>query len=105
MVENSGSRYADLDGRVALVTGGSRGIGAASCRALAGNGARVAVNGRDRTAVNAVTTEQLAGLAAFPLGRIGLPDDSAQAALFLASDCSSWITGATLGLSGGRVIV
>jgi 3-oxoacyl-[acyl-carrier protein] reductase len=258
MLENIGARYADLDGRVALVTGGSRGIGAATCRALAANGVRVAVNGRDRTAVDAVvaeidgqggaalaapgdvtdeaaladvrevietaygpvdilaafaggsgapaptaqlgasrwravletdltslyltvaeflpgmidrgagsiitmssaagrqpseaniayavakagvtmfarhlakevghhhvrvnclapsavrnermerhlTTEQLAGLAAaFPLGRIGRPDDIAQAALFLASDCSSWITGVTLDLSGGRVIV
>ena len=258
MTENLEVRYPDLAGRVALVTGGSRGIGAATCRLLAANGVRVAVNGRDRAAVDAVvadiraaggsaepavgdvtdedavhdirdraeralgpvsilaafaggqgapvpttqltaqrwravlesdltsvfltvaavlpgmvereagsiitmsssagrqagganagyavakagvamfarhlakevaphhvrvnclapsavlnekmqqfmTGEQIAGLAAgFPLGRIGRPVDVAQAAAFLASDASSWITGVTLDLAGGRVIV
>ena len=42
---------------------------------------------------------------AFPLGRIGEPDDVALAALFLISDTSSWITGVTLDVSGGRIIV
>ena len=38
-----------LDGRVALVTGASRGIGFAIAEALADSGARVLLNGRDRT--------------------------------------------------------
>ena len=36
----------DLSGRVAIVTGGSRGIGEATARALAANGARVVISSR-----------------------------------------------------------
>ncbi|WP_433219318.1 SDR family NAD(P)-dependent oxidoreductase [Dactylosporangium sp. CS-047395] len=49
--------HPDLSGKVALVTGSSRGIGAATCRALAANGVRVAVNGRDVAAVDRVVSE------------------------------------------------
>jgi 3-oxoacyl-[acyl-carrier protein] reductase len=44
----------DLADKVAVVTGGSGGIGAATCRLLAANGARVAVNGRNRARIDAV---------------------------------------------------
>lgn len=51
----------------------------------------------------AMTDEQRCDVAAaFPLGRIGQPDDVAAAAGFLLSDQSSWITGVTLDVSGGR---
>jgi 3-oxoacyl-[acyl-carrier protein] reductase len=46
--------YPDLAGKVAVVTGGSGGIGAATCRLLAANGAKVAVNGRDEAKIGAV---------------------------------------------------
>lgn len=36
-----------------------------------------------------------------PLGRLGTPEDVAHLALFLASDESSWLTGAALPLDGG----
>jgi 3-oxoacyl-[acyl-carrier protein] reductase len=43
--------------------------------------------------------------ASFPLQRIGQPEDVAQATLFLASDASSWITGVTLDIAGGKIMV
>jgi 3-oxoacyl-[acyl-carrier protein] reductase len=46
-----------LHGRTALVTGGSRGIGATTAKLLAAHGAAVAVNGRDADAVAAMTAE------------------------------------------------
>ncbi len=36
-----------------------------------------------------------------PMHRLGLPDDIATAALFLASDAASWMTGQTLVVDGG----
>jgi 3-oxoacyl-[acyl-carrier protein] reductase len=40
-----------------------------------------------------------------PLGRMGTPEDVALATLFLSSESSSWITGVTLDVAGGRIIV
>ena len=52
-----------------------------------------------------VPAERLEALAAnHPLGRLGTPDDVANAALFLASDAAAWITGVTLDVAGGQVM-
>ncbi|HEX6533913.1 MAG TPA: SDR family oxidoreductase [Gemmatimonadaceae bacterium] len=42
-------------------------------------------------------------IAAHPIRRLGTPDDIARAALFLASDQSSWITGVIVDVAGGAV--
>jgi NAD(P)-dependent dehydrogenase (short-subunit alcohol dehydrogenase family) len=39
-----------------------------------------------------------------PLRRLGVPEDIASGALFLASDAASWITGVTLVIDGGALL-
>jgi len=56
MIANMPS-YPDLAGKVAVVTGGSRGIGAQTCRFFAANGMRVAVVGRDGAAIKSVVQD------------------------------------------------
>jgi len=53
-----------------------------------------------------MSAEQRAALgASFPLRRLGQPDDVAAATVFLASEASGWITGVTLDVAGGKVMV
>lgn len=49
--------YPDLADKVAVVTGGSRGIGATTARLLAANGVKVVINGRDEAAIEAVVSD------------------------------------------------
>ena len=42
---------------------------------------------------------------AYPLRRVGRPDDISNAVLFMASDCSSFVTGQTLSVSGGYTMM
>lgn len=62
--------YPDLMGKVAVVTGGSRGIGAACCRLLAANGVRVVVNARAQDSIDALVRE-LAAAGAEAIGCAG----------------------------------
>jgi 3-oxoacyl-[acyl-carrier protein] reductase len=53
-----------------------------------------------------MTPERQAGIESItPLGRLGTAEDSAAAALFLASESASWITGITLDVAGGRIML
>jgi NAD(P)-dependent dehydrogenase (short-subunit alcohol dehydrogenase family) len=52
-----------------------------------------------------LTDEQLSRFAAsIPVGRLGEPEEVAGAVVFLASDHASYITGATLNISGGHLM-
>jgi NAD(P)-dependent dehydrogenase (short-subunit alcohol dehydrogenase family) len=47
--------------------------------------------------------DKAAAVASVPLGRLGTPDDLAKAAVFLASDDSTYVTGIELFVDGGAV--
>jgi NAD(P)-dependent dehydrogenase (short-subunit alcohol dehydrogenase family) len=44
-------------------------------------------------------------IAAHPVGRLGQPQDVAGMAVYLASDESSWVTGAAMAVDGGYTAV
>jgi len=58
---------------------------------------------RNQEQIPAAVQQELAE--SHPIQRLGTPDDVADAAVFLASDRSSWISGTTLDIAGGSVLV
>jgi 3-oxoacyl-[acyl-carrier protein] reductase len=61
------------------------------------------MTGRNQERIPRVQQETLAER--HPLKRLGTPDDVARAALFLAQDDASWISGVTLDVAGGAVML
>lgn len=68
----------------------------------------------DEFGTHSIWTEQFAGVTpeirdkmakGYPLRRLGTPQDVANAAMFLASDVSNYMTGQTLSVSGGYTMI
>jgi 3-oxoacyl-[acyl-carrier protein] reductase len=57
---------------------------------------------RNRAQIPEAVQDQLRD--SHPVRRLGTPEDVAQAALFLASDRSSWLSGITIDIAGGAVL-
>jgi 3-oxoacyl-[acyl-carrier protein] reductase len=77
---------ADLAGRVAIVTGGSRGIGKEIAVTLAGAGAKVAILARDEARATAAATEIGNGARAFRCD-VSVADDVERALEAVERDC------------------
>ncbi|NCU11607.1 MAG: SDR family NAD(P)-dependent oxidoreductase, partial [Sphingomonadaceae bacterium] len=73
-----------LAGQVALVTGASRGIGAAIAEALAASGAHVVITGRDGKALETVEERIFAAGGAATIAPVDLADADGIARLALA---------------------
>jgi len=56
---------------------------------------------RADTTTEALAEREASYVARIPLGRIGAPEEVANVVTFLASDCASYLTGATVDVSGG----
>ncbi|MBB5801843.1 3-oxoacyl-[acyl-carrier protein] reductase [Saccharothrix ecbatanensis] len=81
-----------LADRVALVTGGSRGIGAAICKRLAADGATVAVNyrkGEDEAAKTVAQIEEAGGRAFAVRGDVSDYDDAGRLVQQVIEECGS----------------
>mgnify|MGYP003417164885 CR=1 FL=1 len=76
----------DLTGRLALVTGSSRGLGRAMVEGLAAAGARVIVNGTDAGRVNAAVRELAAAGHAAEAAAFDVTDEAAVMRAFAGFD-------------------
>jgi 3-oxoacyl-[acyl-carrier protein] reductase len=93
--------YSGTKGAVDAITGVlSRELGARKIRVNTINPGMVETEGTHTAGI--IGSDRAKGVAVqTPLGRLGLPDDIAKIAVFLASDDSGWLSGEQLIASGG----
>jgi 3-oxoacyl-[acyl-carrier protein] reductase len=110
MASESGRQATSSSAAYAAAKGGVIALSRHLARELAADGVRVNClapatieNENMRARMPEDRRQQL--IASFPLGRLGQPSDVAAATLFLTSQASAWITGATIDLTGGRTML
>jgi enoyl-[acyl-carrier-protein] reductase (NADH) len=84
--------------RIGIVRDGVREVIRANCIAP-----ETILTERNRERIPSAQQDSLKEL--HPLKRLGTPEDVARAALFLASDEASWVTGIVFDVAGGAVMV
>jgi 3-oxoacyl-[acyl-carrier protein] reductase len=111
MASNSG-RYLDitLTASYASAKAGIVMLSRHAAKELGPSGVRVnciapatTLTSRVQGVMNEEMQQSVAALA--PLGRLGTPEDSAFATLYLASDAASFLTGVTIDIAGGRIML
>jgi 3-oxoacyl-[acyl-carrier protein] reductase len=111
MASNSG-RYLDitLTASYASAKAGIVMLSRHAAKELGPSGVRVnciapatTLTSRVEGVMNEEMRQSVAALA--PLGRLGTPEDSAFATLYLASDAASFLTGVTIDIAGGRIML
>lgn len=93
-----GAMVHTLVGKVAVVTGGTGGIGAGVARALAARGATVVLNGRTERKADAVLADVRRS------GGGAAPPDIGNVVAFLASEDAHYLTGVSVSPTGGLTI-
>jgi NAD(P)-dependent dehydrogenase (short-subunit alcohol dehydrogenase family) len=87
-----------IEMKIALVTGAAAGIGAEISRRFAREGIAVGVLDINLADATNIAVDEL--LMTLPVRRVGEPEDIANAAVWLVSDASGYVTGQTIGVNG-----